>query len=306
MKAALPFVVMIAMGAAWGATQPLSKIAVSEGYKPFGILFWQTVLVALILGALTRLQGRRMRWDPAALWLYFVIAMIGSVLPGAASYSAAVHLPSGVLSMLLSSVPMLAFPVALAMGNDTFRWRRLLGLTLGLLGVALLVLPQDGLPDGVSAYWVGIALISAACYALEGNYVAKWGTQGMRPVQVLTGASVLGLALTLPLAAISGQFIDPRGPWGAPDLAIIASSLLHAAAYTGYVWLVGYAGSVFAVQVSYMVTLFGVTWAIVFLGEGYSAWFWSALVVMIAGMALVQPRPNGLVPAAPLGNTGAG
>ncbi|MEL7089895.1 MAG: EamA/RhaT family transporter, partial [Planctomycetota bacterium] len=33
--------VLLALGAGWGLTMPLTKIAVSEGYKHFGLLFWQ-------------------------------------------------------------------------------------------------------------------------------------------------------------------------------------------------------------------------------------------------------------------------
>ena len=58
----------------------------------------------------------------------------------------------------------------------------------------------------------------------------------------------------------------------------------------------------FAVQISYLVTLFGVTWAMLFLGESYSSYFWAALVVMLAGLALVQPRPKAAL--VPPGSTG--
>jgi len=53
---------------------------------------------------------------------------------------------------------------------------------------------------------------------------------------------------------------------------------------------VGRAGSVFASQVSYLVTGFGVLWAILFLGESYSAYVWSAMAVMMLGLFLVRPR----------------
>ncbi|KUF12242.1 DMT family transporter [Pseudoponticoccus marisrubri] len=290
----VPFLALVVIGAAWGGTQPLAKIAVSDGYRHFGLIFWQTALVGAILGAVLLLRGRGLPWRGPCLRLYFVIAVIGSVLPGIAGYQAAVFLPSGVLSMLLSSVPLFALPIALFLGMDRFGLARLAGLALGFAGVGLLVLPEAGLPRGTDTFWIFVALIASACYALEGNVVARWGTQGLDPVQVLAGASVVGMALSLPLALVSGQFIDPRPPWGAPDAAVLASALLHAGAYTGYVWLVSRAGSVFAAQVSYLVTLFGVCWAMLFLGEAYSGWFWSALAVMMCGVALVQPRPPGL------------
>ncbi|MCC1494109.1 DMT family transporter [Cognatishimia sp. F0-27] len=303
-RAIAPLLALAVIGAAWGATQPFAKIAVSEGARPLGILIWQNLIVAGVLGALVLIRGKRLPWTAAHLRLYLVIALIGSLLPGMASYSAAVHLPSGVLSILLSTVPMLAFPIALLLGLEGFRARRLLGLSLGMIGVSLLILPEQGLPASVAPIWVGVALISSGFYAMEGNYVAKWGTEGLDAMQVLTGASLVGLVLTVPLALVSGQgFVLAAGGWTAPDIAIVASSVLHAGAYSGYVWLVGFAGPVFAVQVSYLVTVFGVGWAMLFLGEGYSGWFWAALASLLMGMALVQPRRKTLADDRQRGNT---
>lgn len=101
---------------------------------------------------------------------------------------------------------------------------------------------------------------------------------------------MLGTAVVLSLAILSGQWIDPRPPWFAPDFALIFSSILHVIVYTGYVWLVGRTGSVFASQVSYTVTLFAVFWSITLLGERPSIWFWGALLIMLLGMFMVAPR----------------
>lgn len=306
-RLALPVAALILVGAAWGATQPLAKVAVSEGYRHVGLLFWQLLIGAVVLGLITALRRLPLPLTPPHLGLYAVIALTGTILPGIASYAAAVHLPAGVLSILLSSVPLLAFPIALSLGNDSFQWRRAIGLTFGMAGVLLLVLPKSSLPDPAQSVWIPVALISSAFYAFEGNYVARWGTRGLGPIQTLFGASVMGTLMVLPLALIFDQFIDPRGPWGAPDYALILSALLHAGAYSGYVWLVGVAGSVFAVQVSYFVTLFGVTWAMLFLNEAYSPFIWAALGLLLAGLALVQPRPRApLVEEAPLRQNAAG
>ena len=72
----------------------------------------------------------------------------------------------------------------------------------------------------------------------------------------------------------------------------MGSATVHAFVYAGYVWLVGRAGPVFAGPVSYLVTGFGVIWAMLILSERYSPFFWTAFALMLAGMFLVQPRDN--------------
>jgi drug/metabolite transporter (DMT)-like permease len=282
--------ILIFCGAAWGITQPLAKIAVTAGYRHFGIIFWQFAIGAALLGAINAARGRPLPRTPRDLVFCTVIALIGTLLPNATSYTAAIHLPAGIMSIVLSLIPMLAFPVALAWGLDRFSALRFVGLGLGLTAIILIAAPQGGLPDRAMVWWLPLALVAPLFYAVEGNFVARYGTEGLDAVQVLLGASLVGMVLAAPLAVMTGQFIIPTAPLGLPEFAIIGSSVAHAVSYTLYVWLVTRAGSVFAAQVSYLVTGFGIFWAKLILAETYSPWVWAAVVLMLAGLALVQPR----------------
>lgn len=297
--------ILVVLGAGWGITMPLTKIAVSTGYKHFGLIFWQLAIGAAFMGVLCTLRGIRLPLERRHLRLYLVLAMIGTILPNSASYQAAVHLPAGILSILLSMIPMFAFPIALAMGLDRFSLRRFGGLVCGLIGVSLIVLP--GLPTqiDVPVYWVCIALLGGLCYAVEGNFVAKWGVEGLDALQVLYGASLIGAILLLPVVLLTGQWIDPAAALTREGQAQIASSIIHVCVYAGYVWLVGRAGPIFAVQVSYLVTGFGILWAKLILDEAYAPAIWAALALMFVGMYLVQPRAKAaLAPSQAMGETG--
>ena len=288
------------MGAGWGLTQPLSKIAVSEGYRHFGLIFWQMALGVVALGLVQAVRRKPLRTDGPALLVYVIIAMVGTVIPNSAMYEAIRHLPSGLISIFLALVPMFAFPIAMMMGNERFAWSRFLGLCLGMTGVLLIVGPEASLPDRAAIVFVPLALIAPFFYGFEGNIVAKWGTAGLSPIEVLFGASLVGSIIALPLALSTGQFIDPRPPWALPDAAVLLSAMIHVAVYVTYVWMVGRAGPVFAVQVSYLVTGFGVMWALLILDESYSGWVWGAMGVMLLGMFMVQPRqaPEAVLEAA--------
>jgi drug/metabolite transporter (DMT)-like permease len=112
---------------------------------------------------------------------------------------------------------------------------------------------------------------------------------GMDAVQAMFGVSVVGMVLAAPIALGTGQWVDPL-PMGRPEWALVLSSAVHALVYSSYFWLASKAGSVFAAQCSYLVTASGVFWAMLLLGERFSPLVWVALVVMLAGVALVQPR----------------
>lgn len=285
-----PFALLVLLGAGWGMTQPLSKIAVSEGYRHVGLIFWQLVIASIVLMALNVLRGKSLPLHRRHLILYAVIAFTGTVFPNATSYEAARFLPAGVMSVAIAMVPIFAFPIALLMRNDRFHWKPFFGVICGLAGVLLLIGPEASLPDPAMAVFIPLALVGPIFYGIESNYVARYGTEGLDPVQTLAGASVLGALVVLPMAIATGEWIDPSLPWGLPDWALVASSLIHASVYSTYVWLIGKTGPVFASLVAYLVTGFGVFWSMLLLGEQYSGYFWVAMAMMVLGMVLVQPR----------------
>lgn len=281
--------VLVALGLGWGVTQPLGKLATSTGHQPFGLIFWQLVICTLLLGTMSLFWGKGLVLTRPALVFAAVVAVLGTLVPNATFYTSVGHLPSGIMSILISAVPMLSFPIALALGMDRFSLPRLAGLLLGLIGVGLIAAPGAGVPLALLGF-VPLALVGPLFYALEANYVARFGTAGMDPVQAMFMASLVGVVLCLPLALASGQWIDPRGAWTVAEWALIGSSVVHALCYAGYVWLAAQAGAVFAAQCSYLVTGAGVIWAMVILGERLPPLLWGALVVMVSGVALVQPR----------------
>lgn len=287
--------ILIILGAGWGITIPLTKIAVSTGFGHYGLIFWQLMIGSVLMAGLSAVRGKGLPVNKSTLRVFAIVALIGTLIPNTASFQAAVHVPAGILSILLSMIPMFAFPLALVMGLDQFSWRRLAGLGVGLIGVLLIVSPGARGALDTPVFWIGVALIAGLCYAMEGNVVAKWGTAGLDAIQVLFGASVLGAVVILPVTLASGQFIPPTALLDTAGYALMLASVAHTLVYAGYVWLVGRAGPVFTVQVSYLVTGFGILWAKAILDEAYPPAVWAALALMFVGMYLVQPRPKAVL-----------
>ena len=281
--------ILIAIGIGWGATQPLGKIAASTGYPPMGLVFWQLVTCTVVLGVLTLMRGKSLPLTGYAMRFYTVVAILGTLVPGVTFYISVARLPAGVMSILISTVPMIAFPIGMLLGNESFSWSRLLGLTLGLSGVLIIALPKASLPDPAMAAFIPLAMIGPLFYALEGTYVARHKMQGMDAVQAMFGASLVGMILSVPIMLAMGQGFWIR-QFGAPELALFSMSALHAVLYAVFVWLAAKAGAVFATQSGYIVTAAGLGWAVLLLNESFSFLVILAACVMLAGVALVQPR----------------
>jgi drug/metabolite transporter (DMT)-like permease len=282
--------VLAGVGVAWGMTIPLTKIAVSTGHRPFGLIFWQLVFSVIALGGISVCRRVRPPLHRRVLVHYLVIGLTGTILPNSFSFLAIAQLPAGVIAIIIASVPMFVLVIANGVGIERFSIIRSAGVVLGAVAVAILVIPDTSLPEPGKRMFILVALAAPFFYAVEANYVAVRTPPGIDPVMTLLGASVVGVLIAGPMAVATGTWVDLFISWSAPEWALLFSSLCHVMAYIGYIWLVGRAGPVFSSQVAYVVTLAGVFLSALVLSENYSGWVWMALALMVGGLALVQPR----------------
>lgn len=282
--------ILLACGLAWGSTQSLGKIATATGHGPWGLLFWQLALGALAMGLLLAVRRTAPVVTGPALRFALLIALVGTLIPGTTFYLSVARLPAGIMAIVISAIPLIALPLAVAAGRDRFTPARVAGLLLGLAGVLVLAAPGAALPDRSQAPWLLVALVGPLFYAIESNLVAGLGTRGMDPVQTMFLVSLVGAVAMLPVALLSGQWVSLAHAWGPPEWAILAGAGVHAGTYAAYVWLAARAGAVFASQTSYVVTAAGLLWAALLLGERASPWVLLALLLMLGGVFLVSPR----------------
>jgi drug/metabolite transporter (DMT)-like permease len=284
---------MLGVGMAWGATTPLSKIAMAGDIHPIGATIWQCLILSVVLSAVLVVQGRRLPLGRAYIGFYLLLGLLGTALPHPMGYLAARHLPSSVLSVILAAIPMVTLVVASLAGIDRPSPRRVLGLLCGFAAIVVLVAPAGSLPSGAAWLWVLLPIASTLSYALENVCIDKLRLPQLDPLSTLCGLSWGAFVLSAPLALLPGVAVAPwpldTGRW-----ALLAITLLHMGAYFGLIWMIGKAGAVFATQVSYVVTLSGITFAIVFLNEPATPALALAVALMVLGLSLVRPRtaPN--------------
>ncbi len=276
-------------GACWGLTIPLAKLAISAGHHPLGLIFWQMLVSAVLLGCIVVVRSMPVSLTTPFLRYYLVIALIGTIIPNSFSYSAARELPAGIMAVIIATVPIMSLLIANLFRLESFSKLRLIGVLLGVSALLLIALPDASLPDPDKAPWLLVALIAPLCYGAEGNYVAARSPAGSNAIVTLMSASALGCALTLPYLHISGNWVSLTVPWDVSRWALLGSSLGHVVAYTGYLWLVARTGAVFTSQISYVVTLIGVIGAIIMLNEQHGPLIWLAVLLMLVAISLVKP-----------------
>lgn len=175
------------IGALWGVPYMFMKVAVEELSTPV-IVFSRLAIGALLLIPLAIYQGSLTKALP--YWRYILFyAILEMVGPWFLITNAQHDLPSGVVALLVATVPIWATLFAHHTGDSTAAHRtRIFGITIGLLGIALLV-GIESVRDISNIRALVQVLFASVLYAWAVNMVS-------RKVPGVSGIAINGLAMT--------------------------------------------------------------------------------------------------------------
>jgi drug/metabolite transporter (DMT)-like permease len=263
---------LLALAAIWGASFLFIRI-VSPAIGP-----WLTAdLRVLIAGVALLVYFRFTGYDPE--WRrwgrhYLAMGLLTSGFPFLLYAYAALQLPAGLMSVLNATSPMFAAIMAALLLGERLSGRRIAGLVLGVIGVALVTRP-DGSEFPVAA--VGACLLAAWFYGVSGSYMRRWARE-VPPRGMAVGTQVSAGLLMLPFAVASAPATLPSSLVIGCLLAL--GLVCGAIAYLLYFRLIADIGPTGALTVTYLIPVFGMLFGALFLGETVSA-------AMLAGVALV-------------------
>lgn len=298
-----PWIILAITGTAWGLTFSLTKLATDTGAAIIGIAFWQTLLSGIMLMVYAYARNGHIGIKIRHLPLIAIVSLTGVLVPGLIFYEATRHVQPGILAIADTLVPMLTFALALIIGLEKSSLRRLAGLFAGITGILLLVVPENSLPDRAATLWVIFSCFGAACYAFENLIIDAFKPDDLGPIRLSVGMNIFAAFILFPLALATDSFFVPQFPPGVLEWSLLSIALISAIGYSSFVFLIVTTGPVFASQVGFMVTVTGVLWGIVIFQDEYSGTVWLALVIMMAGLALVTPRKDN-TPVPPLPPSG--
>ena len=284
-----PYLLITCAGLIWGATFSLALIATGEGAHPLAISSWQVVVTGIFFFVFCRLTGIpvfRLR----NISYYTVIAVIGITAPNLAYYYAAPHLSAGILSITVSTVPLLTYAFMLFLRYESILMKRVFGIILGLIAILLLVLPEQEIQGSDANLWILLALLSAVLYSVENIYIGHGVDDIIDVRELLCGSNFIAFFLQFPLASYLGVAEPVGWLFTLPGLALTGLGISSGIAYAMFFYSIKTSGAVFASQCAYIVTLSGVLWGIIIFSEQHSIWVWSSLVVLMVGLFLVTPN----------------
>jgi len=284
------YLLFAAMAVIWGIPYLLIKIAVSE-LEPASLVFLRTTVAGLILVPVAIVRGdirpllRRWRWVIA----YTVVEV---ALPWILLSDAERRLSSSLAGLLIAGVPLVgALLVWLVGGDDRPDVRRVLGLVLGFVGVALVVGLDVAADDLLAVGEVGLVVLG---YAL-GPIIITRRLAGAPS----TGVVAASLALTAAVYAPIGIAQLPSHP---PSVNVLASIAILGVVCTAVAFLLFFAliaevGPIRATIITYFNPAIAIVLGVVLLREPFTLAIAAGFALIAAGSFIATRRAPGM-PAA--------
>lgn len=274
------------LGLIWGGTFMVVSIAL-EGYGPVTVAAARTGLGAIALTGLM-VAMRAPLPSRAALINLIPIGILNTALPFVLLSWGQQYVPSAFAGVSMAMLPLFVLPLAHVFSDEQLQGKKALGVFIGFLGALVLVGP--GLLDlGQGAEPLG----QLACVAATLSYaISSVWTRRCPPVDPITLAAftlIVGAVILTPAMIVIEGIPSWQGP--RTGFAILFLGFFPTAlAALLRVLVIRSAGSVFMTLVNYQVPLWSVVFGWLILGEDLPWRFFSALGLILLGLAVSQSR----------------
>ena len=276
------WVLFLAMGVIWGVPYLLIKVAV-DVLTPASLVLLRTAVAAVILLPLALARGQLRpllpKWRPLVAFTVAELAVPWFLLSNAER-----RLSSSLSGLLIAAVPLVGALLGWLTGGERLGVRRILGLAIGIGGVAALVGLDLGGGDVPALLQMSVVAIG---YAVGPFILARYLTD-------VSGLGVIAAALSLTaIAYLPVGVAQLPAQW--PSAKVIASVLTLSVLCTAIAFLVFFAlidevGPVRATVITYVNPAVAVALGVILLGEPFTVGIAVGFALVLLGSVLATRR----------------
>lgn len=277
------WILLAALAVIWGIPYMFIKIAVAE-ISPATLVLARTAIGAALLLPLATARGDmpplRRHWRTVLLYTFVEVAAPWFLLSDAER-----RLSSSLAGLLVAGVPLVGVLLAwLTGGDDRPDVRGIIGLILGLVGVALVVGLDVAVDDLVAVGEVGLVVLGYA----TGAMIIGRGLRGVPTAGVVAASLALTAVVSLPLAIA-------QSPRTLPSASVLAAVGVLGIVCTALAFLVFFAlvrevGPIRATVVTYFNPAVAIALGVLLLAEPFTVGIALGFLLIAAGSFVATRR----------------
>src|SRR5712671_4809190 len=259
----------------WSSAFAVAKLAVAD-CPPLLVLTARFLLAGVFMLGAAAIYGMKLRLERRDFLLFAVLGIANQAAYLGLSYVGIRSISSGLAALVISSNPVLTAVLAALFLGERMTWRKMVGLLLGVGGVAFVVASR--LSVGVE-HSVGILFTLAALVSLA--------------VGTIVRSMSAGLAL-LPFAFTFDSVVDIVPSWRLPASIAYLALVVSVFAYLLWFHLLTVSGATAASSYHFMMPPLGMLFGWLLLGEHVAPTDLAGIVPVAIGIYLVTwlPKPT--------------
>ena len=288
---AAEWAMLLGLSLIWGGSFFFNKILLGA-FETLTIMLGRVGIAAVALLVVLHLAGGRLPRSWPAWRIFIGMSILNNLVPFALILWGQKHIASGLAAILNATTPLFAAILAHMLAGERLTAHRLLGVLIGLAGVAVMMGPDliaDGFGGDVLAQFA--VLGAALSYGLSSLYGRRLAALKI-PSQIgAAGQLVISTIVVLPLVALIDQ------PWNLPMpgwqvwAALAGLSLLSTAfAYVIFFRLLSGAGGVNASLVTLLVPVSALLLGTLVLNEAFTLRQAAGMAVILLGLVVTDGR----------------
>jgi drug/metabolite transporter (DMT)-like permease len=285
----IKWIYLIILSIIWGSSFILIKKSLL-GLTAYQLGALRTIITGFILVAV---GYNTLKQIPKPKWKWVIISgFLGSFFPAFFFAIAETEIDSAVASILNSLVPLNTILFGFAVFKIASTRRQILGVIIGFIGTAILILKGSELNPNQNYLYAGFVIASTLMYAANINII-KRHLQDVKPLAIAAGNFVYIIIPAL-LVLIFDDFFT-KETFNNPLLleSIIYVTILSvfgtAIAKVIFTKLVQISTPVFASSVTYIMPIIALIWGVLD-GEAFSFIQSIAALLILAGVYLANKR----------------
>jgi len=283
----LKWIILLALALIWGSSFILIKKGL-VGLNPFQlgslrIIFCAVFLLLVGFKSLINITLKQ--------WKYICItALFGTFIPAYFFAIAETKVSSSICSILNSLTPLYTLLIGSLVFGLQFRKKQFLGVVVGLIGTAILVLCGNDTSSSSDNLFCLFVLIATLCYGINVNLIKRY-LFDLKPLSITTGNFVVMLAPTLLILFLTDFTSKIALPSTQESMlfVLILGVIGTGVANVIFYQLIQISSPVFAASVTYLIPIVAFLWG--FLDhETLSAFQILRAFIILGGVYLVNRK----------------
>jgi drug/metabolite transporter (DMT)-like permease len=281
------WVLFVLLAITWGSSFILMKYGLlSFSYSQIGLLrislaFWFMVLIGF------RHFKQLRKQDMVPL---IAVGMFGNAIPYMLFPLAVTELPSGLVGILNSLVPLFTLIIGLIWFKFKVGLPAIVGILLGLGGAIYLLSPDLSIKGANMTFGI-YPILATICYGLSINIISS-KLQHLDSISI-TLLSLLFVGLPATFVILAGDFVeimnsDPQA-WKSLGYVAILGVVGTSLAVIMFNQLIKKAGSLFSASVTYAIPLVALIWGVID-GEDLGTRHIIGMLAIIGGVYIINMR----------------